>query len=406
MPQRRMPPTDPVWIEHDGDRIPAARGESVAAALLAADRVLLSRSPKLHRPRGPSCLRGGCDGCLARVDGEPNVMTCLRRVEGGERIETQNVLGTRGMDLMEAADFLFPRGIDHHKLFAGIRGVSSLVQSFARRVAGLGTLPDEAKDVMPARRREVDVLIVGSGRAGQAVATRLREFDVCMIDDALRTGATYALQDPVAAAQSLAQLEKVDCHPATTAIALSREPGPGLSAVLGDARGAWLCQPRAVVLATGCHDYAPAFGENDLPGIFSARAALSLLHGDITVGQRVALIGRGHYLDVLRKVWGGELTLLEEAEVRRCAGRGRVRAVVMRDGNRRITVDAVVTDGPGAPAFELAVQSGADVQFDGSGFAPRTDATGSVSAGVWAVGSVVANRVTPDDVAEAVRRWL
>ena len=40
-------------------------GEPLAFALLAADKLALSRSPKLHRPHGPYCLRGGCDGCLA-----------------------------------------------------------------------------------------------------------------------------------------------------------------------------------------------------------------------------------------------------------------------------------------------------------------------------------------------------
>ena len=68
---------DPVTIYLDGAAIPAERGEPLAAALLAADKTILARSPKLHRPRGPSCFRGGCDGCLARVDGVPNVMTCL-----------------------------------------------------------------------------------------------------------------------------------------------------------------------------------------------------------------------------------------------------------------------------------------------------------------------------------------
>src|SRR5688572_16807172 len=98
MPRRLRPVRSPVEISHDGDTIVAERGEPLAAALLAAGRVSLARSPKLHRPRGPFCLRGGCDGCLARVDGVPNVMTCLTPARGGERIETQNVLGTRGID--------------------------------------------------------------------------------------------------------------------------------------------------------------------------------------------------------------------------------------------------------------------------------------------------------------------
>ena len=64
MARRLAPIRDWVHFELDGETIEAERGEPVAFALLAADKLALSRSPKLHRPHGPSCLRGGCDGCL------------------------------------------------------------------------------------------------------------------------------------------------------------------------------------------------------------------------------------------------------------------------------------------------------------------------------------------------------
>src|SRR5262245_50273100 len=181
--RRLVPPTDPVEIEHEGERLEAERGEPLAFALIAAARLPLARSPKLHRPRGPYCLRGACDGCLARVDGVPNVMTCQRVALGGERIDTQNVLGTRGVDALRAADFLFPRGIDHHRLLAGIRGVSSVVQTFARRVAGLGKLPEAIETTRPARRREVDVLVIGGGPAGLGAAAALGA-PAFLVDDA------------------------------------------------------------------------------------------------------------------------------------------------------------------------------------------------------------------------------
>src|SRR5678815_669997 len=108
MPFRLSAPREPVELFDDGESFLAERGESLAAALMAADRLPLARSPKLHRPRGPYCLRGGCDGCLARVDGVPNVMTCLRAARGGERIETQNVVGSRTADLLRVTAWFFP----------------------------------------------------------------------------------------------------------------------------------------------------------------------------------------------------------------------------------------------------------------------------------------------------------
>ncbi len=158
MVSRIEPPKHPVEFEFDGETITAERGEPMAFALIAADRLALSRSPKLHRPHGPYCLRGGCDGCSLRVNGEPNVITCLRPCQGGERAETQNVLGSRKMDLMRVTDWFFPRGIDHHHFMAGVPAASFVVQKIARHVAGLGRLPDHVEPRGIARREQADVL--------------------------------------------------------------------------------------------------------------------------------------------------------------------------------------------------------------------------------------------------------
>src|SRR6266542_3658470 len=140
---RLSPPGRPVDFELDGERIVADKGEPIAFSLIASGKVALCRSPKLHRPHGPYCLRGACDGCLARVDGEPNVMTCMKACAGGERIETQNVLGSREVDLLAVTDWFFPHGIDHHHLLAGVPAAGKFMQKLARHVAGLGRLPEE-----------------------------------------------------------------------------------------------------------------------------------------------------------------------------------------------------------------------------------------------------------------------
>src|SRR5262245_35971573 len=181
MLRRARPPSDPVTLYLDDAPVVAARGEPIAVALLAADLATLARSPKLHRPRGPSCLRGACDGCLARVDGQPNVMTCLRTARGGERIETQNVVGSRRSDLLRVTDWFFPQGIDHHHIMAGVPGVGDIMQSFARKLAGLGRLPAKVELPRTAHRLEVDALVVGGGLSGLTAAARLaaRGHDVC-----------------------------------------------------------------------------------------------------------------------------------------------------------------------------------------------------------------------------------
>ena len=135
MPERR-PLREPVSVSLDGERIVAERGEPVAIALMAAGRLAIARSPKFHRPRGPWCLRGACDGCLARVNDVPDVMTCRIPAEEGLRIETQNVAGSRDTDLLRVTDWFFPEGMDHHELLAGVPGAGRVMQALARQVAG------------------------------------------------------------------------------------------------------------------------------------------------------------------------------------------------------------------------------------------------------------------------------
>jgi sarcosine oxidase, subunit alpha len=379
---------DQVEFTHDGESIVARRGESLALALLAADRMLLSRSPKLHRARGPYCLRGACEGCLLRVNGLPNQPACRTLVQGGEVVETQNVLGSRETDLLSAADFLFPQGIDHHRLMAGVRGLSPIVASFARRIAGLGTLADHAPATQPAELLELPVLIVGGGRKGLALAAALGKLATLADDGSSIGGSLLALDPPRAAVLSdAARSAGATLLERTTVLSLSREPDDGsgkLTALLVGAGKTSVARCRAVVLATGRHDATPSFPNNDLPGIFSARAALTAWRNDVLIGSRVALVGSGRYAEALVQQMSGavELVTLDETSVVRAIGRERVTGVELQSEgkSRRIKVNALAFDGRGAPSFELAVQAGATVDFEpGAGYFARADAQGLVA---------------------------
>lgn len=385
---RLGPPGDAVELFHDGQSLTARRGEPLALTLLAADRLLLSRSPKLHRPRGPYCLRGACEGCLVRVNGLPNQPACRVLVEGGEQVETQNVLGTRETDLLSAADFLFPQGIDHHRLMAGIRGISPIVGNFARRIAGLGRLADSAPAVVPAQRLEVPILVVGGGTTGLTAAARLGE-RATLVDDGHELGGALTALDPKRA-QALAAAAHTSgamLHPRATVLALSREPDDGtgrITALVASAEQTLVLRCQAVLLATGCHDAVPAFPNNDLPGIFSARAALLAWQNDVLIGSRIGVVGSGRYARrLLEQVQGAaELVQLDAESVVRAIGRERISGVEIRtdSGQRRIKLDAMAFDGPGAPSFELAVQGGASVDFDvTAGYFPRADTSGLVA---------------------------
>jgi sarcosine oxidase subunit alpha len=397
MPHRLRELEDVVNVTHDGETVQLEPGKPLAFGLLADNRLLLSRSPKLHRPRGPYCLRGACEGCLARVNGVPNVMTCLVPARGGEVVETQNVLGSREHDLLAASDFMFPQGFDHHRLFAGVAGLTNVVQAFARRIAGLGQMPDAVAPVRDAQKRAVDVLVIGGGAAGLSAAATLGPQAVLMDDD-VELGGSLRLLDPALADASVekAHRARAELNSLSSVVSLSREPDDGsgrITALVLGRDGCVVLRCSAVIIASGTHDYAPVFENNDLPGIFSARAALRLWRAGIAVGRRVGVVGSGRFGKSFVKLASHllEVVPLEAKALRRAVGRTALRGVVIEHlgSEKKLDLDALVVDGPGAPAFELLVQAGGSVSFDpDSGYVPILDVESRAAKGVFCAGGV------------------
>ncbi len=89
--------TSPVRLTIDGTAVAARPGETVAAVLL--------RTPPFHahttmlsgERRAPYCMMGVCFGCLAVVDGQRSVQTCLTIVRDGMTVERQGQDTGQGM---------------------------------------------------------------------------------------------------------------------------------------------------------------------------------------------------------------------------------------------------------------------------------------------------------------------
>jgi sarcosine oxidase subunit alpha len=353
-------------------------------------------------------------------------MTCRVAARDGMRIETQNVVGSRETDLLRVADWFFPQGMNHHELLAGVPGLQRVMQSFARRVAGLGRLPDPSTTAAPLRaavRREVDVLVVGCGAAGMAAALELlkRGRTVEIVDDALEWGGSLrALVGEVARpwaallegfAEKLRSAPRLIARTRTTAAGIY---GDDVLVVSNEATE--VITARTLVLAPGAHDGVLAFEGNDVPGVMSARAAGWLLAGGVVPGRKVAIarVDRaGPFGEAFaRAAPAGTACVLLEGRPVRARGNTRVREVTVETGGstRSVACDALLVDAPRAPAYELCEQAGARLTHGGAdarGFGVTTLPGGLIRAGtsgatgVFALGEVTGTPLEPRAIARS-----
>jgi aerobic-type carbon monoxide dehydrogenase small subunit (CoxS/CutS family) len=73
----------------DGESISAITGQSVAAALLAANQRALRKTRFNNNERGVFCGIGVCFDCLVVIDGITNQRACLIEAKPGMKVQTQ-----------------------------------------------------------------------------------------------------------------------------------------------------------------------------------------------------------------------------------------------------------------------------------------------------------------------------
>lgn len=82
-------PANPVTLLIDGVPVQASPGETVAAVLLRTPRAWARTTMISGARRAPYCMMGVCFDCLAVVDGQRSVQTCLTPVREGMKVERQ-----------------------------------------------------------------------------------------------------------------------------------------------------------------------------------------------------------------------------------------------------------------------------------------------------------------------------
>jgi sarcosine oxidase subunit alpha len=416
-PSRRLTSseTQRVTIKLEGRPLEAQAGETVAVALYAAGERVLSRSIKYHRPRAFFCLAGHCGACLARIDGKPNMKACQTPVREGLEVERQNAFPSGGFDVLAAADFFFPKGMDHHTMFTSPRALNQVMQKVVRQLGGLGRLPENGTHELPATTRlRLDAVVVGGGPAGLAAATALARngHKTLLLDEQDRAGGSYLSHPafgPVVADRALDEARRAGVEIVTSAGVISwypedaLEPGaaPGLLAAYVRGRGLYKISAERYVYATGAYDQNALFRDNDRPGVLSARAVGRLLvRFGILPSEKPLVLGGGPYAQALAdalEAAGAEVTRVDGVQTRvlSAKGYGWVRGVEVQAADAKksktLPCDLVAVAALPAPASELPREHGVAVELkpERGGFACLVNGDGrTANPAVFCCGDV------------------
>ncbi len=406
----------PITIDFEGAPVAAFTGEPVAVALHAAGIETLARSSKYHRPRGFFCLDGHCAACLLRIDGRPNQRSCLTPARADLSCTRQNAFPSADIDLLAAADWLFPEGMDHHTMMTGSQTGNALFLKLVREMGGAGTLPDAPPAARLAPRDEtLDVCVIGGGPAGLAAARAIGEAApgarVALYDEqAAPGGSLLAEAGGTARAAALAAAARgagVELLSRATAIGYypedeASDSGRGLLAVVAGDR-LLRVRARRTLYATGGYDQNLPFADNDRPGVISARACGRLaFHWGVrpvpAKGTVIILDGAPTAAPLERALNAAAIrtTRVELARETVVGARGtkRVRGLELQGANgstRKLEGALVAVATLPSPASELPRQHGAAVAFDAArgGFAAVVDAQGATTVPhVFACGDV------------------
>ncbi|GGJ15376.1 hypothetical protein GCM10011320_23360 [Neoroseomonas lacus] len=253
------PSATPIRFRFDDREVEALPGETIAAALSAAE-ILAFRHTASGVPRGLWCGMGACWDCIVTVDGKAGQRACLVKAKAGMRVE--GALPTAPAPLAEA-----PAEIAEHAC---------------------------------------DVLVVGAGPAGisAAIAAAHAGADVVVLDERAEAGGQYLkpLAPSHANASPDAQFRKgaalveearaagiVIHHGATVWGGFAADE---IAALVDGA--AVTFRPKRLVLAPGAHERPVPVPGWTLPGVMTTGALQTLARAQrVSPAERVVIAGSG-----------------------------------------------------------------------------------------------------------------
>ena len=313
LPERRLPApagsridrSRTVTFEFEERAYTGYTGDTIASALAAHGEWCLSRSFKLHRPRGSFGFAGDEAGSLVQLETEPNVNADLRAIEPGMRARGQNTVGSLAADwmaLLERFERFMPVGF-YYKAFYKPKGVWNWWEKVIRRAAGLGRV-DRAwtPEYFDKAYAHCDVAVIGGGPAGLAAAAACgaEGLDVMLVEREPEVGGwlTYGRLDASGGDDGTLEdlRRRVQALPSVRVLTSATCTGWFADSWLAVTQGNRLhkIRAKAVVVCTGGTSQPAVFRNNDLPGIVAASGAQRLIrHYGVRPGLRAVVLTAG-----------------------------------------------------------------------------------------------------------------
>ncbi len=361
-----------IYFYYNGKKIRAYEGETIAAALHATGVKVLSKSLKLERQRGFFCGIGKCSSCLMKVDGVPNVRTCITLVKDGMVVEDND---------MELPEKEYPR--------------------------------------CKFEKMECDIAIVGGGPAGLSAAIEASQYaDVLIIDENHQLGGQLIKQTHkffgskkqragtrgIEIAKILEEEARKNCRVLlNTSVIGYYDRGYHFLAAVNRVDGIiYEIKAKKIIFATGAQENMLVFEGNDLPGVYGAGGVQTLMNVyGVKPGEKGIIIGAGNVglilayqllqagmevaciVEALPKIGG---YFVHAAKVRRCGipiytshsikeayGNGSVEGAIIAkldenwkfiEGSEKdIKCDFICLAVGLTPAIRLIAQTGATISF-------------------------------------------
>ncbi len=251
--------------------------DCIASALHAQGVKIFTRSLKYDLPRGFFCGIGKCSSCLMRVNGIPNVRTCIAPLEQGIKVEMQGKYGE---------------------------------------------LPSAKFDDKPKETLNVDVLVVGAGPAGLCASIQATKqgISVLLVDENMSVGGQlikqthkfFGSQNERAGTRGIVisedlkkELEdfkktgKINIMLNSSVVGYY-ESGKKLNKFIVVKRKNYdnylvEVNSKTVIFACGAMENMLLFPGNDLPGVYGAGAVQTLMNVfGVSPGKKVLMVGAGN----------------------------------------------------------------------------------------------------------------